>query len=209
MNNTNRALNRTFIFLVGLLLLAAGAAASAPRFWPWWADRWAQAGRQGRQVVTDELKASQVAGTGFSWWMLAALAVLLLLAIAMILIIASVGGGGSGSREVYRALSTKQAAGTGADQVILDTSFAADALKNSLDKRPDLVASSVGAFTVSHQAVLHISVTPRRGTSPRLVVDEVDTLVRNLALVVGHMPPCCLTIQSGLRAQLGHDQRVL
>ncbi|WEO76376.1 Trp biosynthesis-associated membrane protein [Cryobacterium sp. SO2] len=209
MNNTNRALNRTFIFVVGLILLAAGAAAAALQFWPWWADQWQYAGRQTSQFVADALEASPVPGTGFSWWMLAALAVLLLLVIGMILLIASVGGGGS--REIYRSPSSTRAGrpSAGADQVVLDTSFAVDALKNSLDKRPDLVSSSVGAFTVSRQPVLHIGVTPRQGTSPRLVADEVDTLLRNLALVVGDAPASCLTIQSGLRAQLGRNQRVL
>jgi hypothetical protein len=209
MNNTNRALNRTVIFVVGLILFAAGAAAAAPQFWPWWADRWEQTGRQSLQVVTDALQASPVPGTGFSWWMLAALAALLVLTIGMILVIASVGGGGS--REIYRAPVSTRAdrPGADADRVVLDTAFAVDALKNSLDKRPDLVASSVGAFTVQRRPVLHIGVTPRQGTSPRVVADEVDTLLTNLALVVGDTPASCLTIQSGLRAQLGRNQRVL
>lgn len=209
MNNTNRALNRIFVFVVGLILLAAGAAAAAPQFWPWWADRWEQAGRQGLQVVTDALEASPLPGTDVSWWMLAALAALLVVTIGMILVIASVGGGGS--REIYRAPSVTRAGGQagGADRVVLETSFATDTLKNSLDKRPDLVASSVGAYTVNRQPVLHISVTPRQGTSPRRVADEVDTLLANLALVVGDAPASCLTIQSGLRAQLGRNQRVL
>ena len=209
MNNTNRALHRTFVFVVGLILLAVGAAAAATQLWPWWADQWQRAGTQSLQVVTDTLAATHVAGTGFSWWMLVALAVLLVAVIGMILVITSVGGGGS--REIYRSPNATRAGtpAAGTDLVVLDTSFAVDALKNSLDKRPDLVASSVGAFTVKRQPVLHISVSPRQGTSPRVLADEVDTLLGNLALVVGDTPASCLTIQSGLRAQLGRNQRVL
>lgn len=208
MNNTNRALNRTFIFLVGLVLLVAGAAAAAPPFWPWWAEQWQSVGDQGVRIVTDALAATPVSGTDVSWWMIAALAVLLLLVVVMILIIASVGGGGS--REIYRSPATDRSkTAAGADRVVLDTSFAVDALTHSLDKRPDLVASSVGAFTVKRRPVLHISVSPRQGTSPRVVADEVDVLLGNLALVVGDAPASCLTIQSGLRAQFGRNQRVL
>ena len=204
MNDTNRALNRIFIFLVGLILLVVGAAVGALQFWPWWAARWEDAGRTTTSAVTDALKASPVPGADFSWWLLAALGALLIIVIVMVLIITNVGGGGS--REIYREPIGKR--GGASDRRLIDTTFAADALKHSLDKRPDLVGSTVGAFTVKRQPVLHVGVTPRQGTSPRLVMTEADTLINNLALVVGDAPATCLTIHSGLRAKLGRDQRV-
>lgn len=204
MNDTNRALNRIFIFVVGLVFVAAGAAAGALLFWPWWAARWEDAGRLATDTVTEALSASPVPGAGFSWWLLAAVAVLLVIVILMVLIIASVGGGGS--REIYRRSISKQ--DRSSDRVLIDTSFAAEALKHSLDKRPDLVGSTVGAFTVKNQPVLHLGVTPRQGVSPRLIAEEAGLLLKNLATVVGDAPATCLTIHSGLRAKLGHDQRV-
>jgi hypothetical protein len=204
MNDTNRALNRVFIFLVGLIFLVVGAAAAALLVWPWWADRWEQAGRNTATVVSDALADSPVPGTDTSWWMLAATAVVLLIVILMVVIIANVGGGGS--REIYRKRISEQDAAS--DRLLIDTSFAAEALKHSLDKRADLVGSTVGAFTVKRQPVLHLGLTPRQGVSPRLIVQEADRLIDNLARVVGDAPATCLTIHSGLRAKLGHDQRV-
>lgn len=204
MNDTNRALNRTFIFVVGLIFVVVGAAAGALPFWPWWATQWEEAGRLTVSTVTDALTASPVPGTDFSWWLLAAVAVLLVIVILMVLIIASVGGGGS--REIYRRSISRQ--DSSSDRLLIDTTFAAEALKHSLDKRPDLVGSTVGAFTVKNQPVLHLGVTPRQGVSPRLIAQEADLLLTNLATVVGDAPATCLTIHSGLRAKLGHDQRV-
>ena len=204
MNDTNRALNRLFIFLVGLVLLGVGAAAAALQFWPWWAARWDEASEATNTVVTDALTATPVPGTDFSWWLLAAVLVLLLLVILMGVIIANVGGGDS--REIYRKPVSEQDASS--DRLLIDTSFAAEALKHSLDKRPDLIGSTIGAFTVKRQPVLHVGITPRQGVSPRLIMDEADRLIDNLAQVVGDAPATCLTIHSGLRARLGHDQRV-
>lgn len=205
MNNTNRALNRVVIFLVGLVLLVVGAAAGALVFWPWWASRWEDAGRTAETAVTDTLEATPMSGADYSWLLPVAVAVLLVIVIVMITIIANLGGGGS--REVYRKPISERDGSS--DRLLIDTSFAAEALKNSLDKRPDLVSSTVGAFTVKRQPVLHVGVTPRQGVSPRLIAQETDTLVNSLAMVVGDAPAAILTIHSGLRAKLGRDQRVL
>ncbi|WP_120339085.1 hypothetical protein [Cryobacterium soli] len=204
MNDTNRALNRVFIFVVGLILLGVGAAVAALPFWDWWASRWQEFGGSANTVLTDAFAASTMPGTDFSWWLVAAVAVLLLVVIIMIMIIASVGGGGS--REIYRRPISKQDGSS--DNVLVDTSFATEALTHSLDKRPDLVGSTVGAFTVKRQPVLHLGVTPRQGASPRLIAEQAGILLDNLARVVGDAPATCLTIHSGLRAKLGHDQRV-
>jgi len=204
MNDTNRALNRVFIFLVGLILLVVGSAAAALQFWPWWAARWDDAGRSAGSVLTDAFTATPVPGTDFSWWLLGAVLVLLGLVTLMVVILANVGGGGS--REIYRRPVSEQDASS--DRLLIDTSFAAEALKHSLDKRPDLVGTTVGAFTVKRRPVLHVGVTPRQGVSPRLVMEETNRLIDNLAQVVGDAPATCLTIHSGLRARLGHDQRV-
>ena len=204
MNDTNRALNRVFIFLVDLILLIVGAAAGALLFWPWWATQWEEVGKTVETTVTDALKATPLRGADYSWWFLVALAALVVLVVVMIVILARLGGGGS--REIYRKpISEKDGS---SDRLLLDTSFAAEALKHSLDKRTDLVSSTVGAFTVKRQPVLHVGVTPRQGVSPRLISQETDILVANLAQVVGDAPATCLTIHSGLRAKLGRDQRV-
>ena len=204
MNDTNRALNRVVIFLVGLVLLVVGAAAGALLFWPWWATQWEDVGQTVETAVTDALEATPLQGAEYSWWYLAALAVLVVLVIVMIAIIASVGGGGS--REIYRKPVNQR--DESSDRLLIDTSFAAEALKHSLDKRTDLVSSTVGAFTVKRRPVLHVGITPRQGVSPRLLSQETDVLVNSLAMVVGDTPATCLTIHSGLRAKLGRDQRV-
>ena len=61
---------------------------------------------------------------------------------------------------------------------------------------------------IVRQPVLHVGVTPRQGASPRLIAEQAGILLDNLARVVGDAPATCLTIHSGLRAKLGHDQRV-
>ena len=49
MNNTNRALNRIGIFLVGLVLFALGASAAAAAAIPDWLDAW----KSGSATVSD------------------------------------------------------------------------------------------------------------------------------------------------------------
>ena len=57
--------------------------------------------------------------------------------------------------------------------------------------------------------MLHVSVTPRQNTDPREVVDHIDRLLTNLATLTGRDTETYVSIHTGLRARLAHDQRRL
>lgn len=84
-----------------------------------------------------------------------------------------------------------------------------DALKNSLDQRDEILFSSVTANDIRKTPVMHVSVTPRQNTSPAQVVADVDQLVTNLAMLTGKNVQTYISVHSGLRAKLAHDQRRL
>jgi len=57
--------------------------------------------------------------------------------------------------------------------------------------------------------VLHVAVTPRQNTDPRMLADHVDRLLANLATLTGRETETYISIHTGLRARLAHDQRRL
>lgn len=204
MNNTNRALNRIVLLLIGIVFLVLGAAAVAVIAWPQTAEYWTGAGEAGGAWIEQAIEATMIGATTLSWLALAVLALILLLVI--LLIVALLGTiGGSRSHMVFRSNGKENPLG----RLTIEEGFVSDALKHSLGQRDEILFSNVTANDIRKQAVMHVSVTPRQNTSPRHVVEDVDQLVTNLTAMTGRNVPTFISIRSGFRAKLAHDQRRL
>jgi hypothetical protein len=204
MNNTNRVLNRMVLLLLGIVFLVLGAAAVAVIAWPAAADYWTRAGEAGGAWIEQAIDATMIGATTLSWITLGVLALILLLVI--LLIIALLGTiGGSRSHMVFRSNGQENPLG----RLTIEEGFVSDALKHSLGQRDEILSSNVTANDIRKQPVMHVSVTPRQNTSPRHVAEDVDRLVTNLTAMTGRDVPTFISIHSGLRAKLAHDQRRL
>ncbi|MCM3697552.1 hypothetical protein [Microbacterium oleivorans] len=199
MNDTNRALNRTLLFLVGLVLLIAGGAAATAAAIPAVGGVWTSSGSTVAAALRSSGDATAIGGTTLSWAVIGATAVAVL--VAVILIAAMTTLVSRRSKTVLRSSGAQNPLG----RVTVTESFAADAVKNSLSRQDDVVAASVTAHTVKDEPVLHVSVTARQGADPRRIVDHVDRLVDGLAAVTGTDTPAFVSVHGGLRSRLASD----
>lgn len=204
MNRTNRALNRTILLLVGLVLLALGAAAVAVASWPPAAEFWTRNADAAGGWIEQAVDATTIGTTALSWMAIAALALIVLLVVVLIVTAVRIIGGGR-SRTVFRSSGRENPLG----RVVVEEGFVSDALTHSLEQRDEILFSNVTADDVRNEPVLHVSVTPRQNTSPRDVVEHVDQLVANLAVLTGRDTPTFISVHSGLRARLADDRRRL
>lgn len=203
MNNTNRALNRTLLLIIGLLFLGLGALGIAITSWPTAADVWSSAGKGARTWLDQTIAASAIAGGNLSWIGIGAVAAIVVVVVLLILALTSVAG--RRSKTVFRSSGAQNPLG----RVTVTESFVSDAVKNSLATRDEILSSSVTANDIKSRPVLHVAVTPRQNTDPRELVDHVDRLLTNLAALTGRETETYVSIHTGLRARLAHDQRRL
>lgn len=200
MNDTNRALNRTLLLIVGIVLLALGAATVALFAWPPAAQLWTTGTEAASTWLDQTIAASVISGT-LSWVSVGALALLLILVVLLSIVLARLGGGRS--HTVLRSVGQENPLG----RVEIRDTFVSDALQHSLGKRPEILSTAVTAHVVRNQPVMQVNVTPRQNTSPRQVAQDVDHLVTNLATLTGRDVLTYICIRSGLRAKLAADQR--
>jgi len=202
-NNTNRALNRTLLLIIGLLFLALGALGIAIMSWPTAADIWTSAGDGARSWLDQAIAASAIAGGALSWIGIGAVAAIVV--VIVLLVVALISIAGRRSKTVFRSTGAQNPLG----RVTVTESFVSDAVKNSLATRDEILSAQVTANDIRKQPVLHVSVTPRQNTDPRELVDHVDRLLTNLATLTGRETETYVSIHTGLRARLAHDQRRL
>lgn len=199
MNDTNRALNRTVLFLVALVLIVAGGAVATAAALPAAGDVWTSSG----SAVVDTLRAAGdatvIGATTLSWAVIGATAVAVVVAVILIAALTTLVS--RRSKTVLRSSGAQNPLG----RVTVTEAFAADAVKNSLSRQDDVVAASVTAHTVKDESVLHVSVTARQGADPRRIVDHVDRLVDGLAAVTGTDTPAFVSVHGGLRSRLASD----
>ncbi|MGH3691223.1 MAG: hypothetical protein ACRDT7_13785 [Microbacterium sp.] len=200
MNNTNRAVNRLLLLVIGVVLLGLGAAVIAVGVWPRAADMWTDTARAAEGWLGQALETTRIGATALTWVAVGILAALVLLVILLIVALARIGG--RRSHAVLRSAGQENPLG----RVTVKESFASDALKNSLDARGDILSTHVSANDIRRESVMHVSITPRQNTSPRDVIEHVDRLVTNLATLTGRDLPTYISIHSGLRARLAADQ---
>lgn len=201
MNRTNRALNRIVLFIVGFVFLAIGAVLVTIVAWPQGATYWTDAGKAGQSWAENAVSTTTVGATTISWIAIAALALILLLVILLVVALTRIGGGRT--HTVLRSTGEQNPLG----RVTVRDAFVSDALTHALGQRDDILFSSVTANDVKKEPVMHVSVTPRQNTSPKRVIEDVDRLVTNLNALTGQSVPTYISVHSGLRAKLAHDQR--
>lgn len=201
MNATRRGLNRTLIFLIAVILIAAGAAIALTGIWQnakqYWMDSTAQAG----SYIADQLGATQIQAFGLemSWIWIALLVVLLILISLLLCWIGSQGGGKTGVLD-----REKSAEG----DVTMHNDIAGSALKDALSNDPRVLSTSVSTWKVRRESGLKISVQARKGASPRELADAVEGLVSGLDSLIGKRLPILISINTGVRTGWSHQHRV-
>ncbi|AMB58611.1 hypothetical protein [Microterricola viridarii] len=203
MNHTNRALNRIVLFIIGVLLLSIGAAVLAAQAWPAAAEVWTSATQTALSWLDGIIAATRIGTTSISWVAVAAVALIVVLMVMLVVVLTRIGG--ARSHTVLQSAGAQNPLGS----VTVHEAFAADSLKHSLGQRREILFSSVSADDIRKTPVMHVSITPRQNTSPLDVVQDVDQLVANLATLTGTNVPTYISLHSGLRARLAHDQRRL
>ena len=84
MTNTNRALNRAVLGVLGLVLIIAGALTAAAGISTSIAAAWTRIGTQVWSWVQGQLMSARIPNTSTSWWTVAVLGALLVVAVLLI-----------------------------------------------------------------------------------------------------------------------------
>ena len=199
MNSTNRALNRTFVTVIGVLTLLAGAALIAIVAVPRVRSEYRDTAPAIHGDITGWFKSTPLPGTGTSWGWILILALLVLIVVLLLILVFRQGRGH------HDVLLNEHTTTTGA--TIIDAAVAEQAIRNELDDRPEFVASRVSTYLVRGTSVLKISVTCRRGVSPRDVVTTIEGTLAALDALLGQQIPALIQISGGFRARLSRATR--
>jgi len=191
-NNTNRFLNRTFSFLIGLLLLVLGVGTLAVATVTNVRDTYTNAAPTAVETVTGWFVAAPIPELQHSWWFIAVIGVLVLLIILLIMFIFRQGHG------YTKTLFVNSPAGVG--QITVDAKVAEQLMQGALDEHPELVSSRVRTYAVDGTPVLKISTTARRGVSSMRIVNDVETTLASLSALLGREIPAAVQIGGGVRA---------
>jgi hypothetical protein len=200
MNSTNRFANRLLIFACGLLLVAVGGAAAAAVLVPGIRDAWKDAGSQVTDQVGTALEQTQLTGLEVSWILIAVVALLVIGIIVLIVFIARQGHG-----HTDRAITDDSGEhGT----TVVESSVAEHALQDALAGQSEFVASHVSTYKVRRTPVLKVSVTCRRGVSPRDAATIVESKLRALDELLGRELPALIQVSGGFRARATKTTRL-
>ena len=202
MNNTNRALNRTLLIVVGLVVAALGAAAVALATVPAIADAWREGAPGVLDAVSSALVATPFGDTGHSWLWIALVAVLLTAVLLLIRFIARQGHGRTGD------LVSRETSATDAGRVSIDSAVAEQSLAAALASRPEIVASRVSTYRVGGRPVLKVSATARRGVSPRELTETIEGFIRSWDDLLGIEIPVLVQISGGFRTRVSTSTRL-
>ena len=200
MNNTNRALNRFFIFLVGLLLFIVGVAALAFAVLPDIQSGWKKTAPTVRDTASGWFAAAHIPDTEVSWWWIAVLAVLVLLIVLLLVFIFRQGHG-----HTSKFISTTP---NGHGRTIIDSKVAEQLVQDALTDHPALVSSHVSTYLVKKTPVLKVSATARRGVSPSDVIATAETALTSLDQLVGQHVLASVQIGGGFRARTAKTTRL-
>ena len=213
MNGTPRTLNRTLIFLAGLILLVVGVLAvllaAVPSVAAWWRTWAPQAALAAGRVF----EGARVPGTSVSWLWIGAMVVTVLVALLMVWWLSLQG---RGRRDLVAATAPDGGAGPGGSfidgeapgAVSIAASAVEQALRSGLAERKDVLGSSVAAVGFEGRTALRVKVVARQGADPGALAAEAERLVAGLDVVMGTRTPVLVHIASGARARLSRAERV-
>jgi hypothetical protein len=204
MNNTNRALNRIGILIVGLILMVLGIAVAVAVAIPAWLDAWTTASSDVQDRADGVLADTALNNSGESW-LLGVLA--LVCVVAILLLVVSIVRQGHGRT---RALVDETVAATGTSpggSVTVDGRVAEQAIQQSLAAHPGIISSHVSTYLVRKTPTLAITTTVRRGVSPHDVRKFVDDTVADWDGILGREVPVIVQINSGLASRVSRAAR--
>jgi len=200
MNDTNRGLNRLLVFVVGLVLLLAGAAVAVGALWPDVQQTVSDGASDATGQVTDALSGSQV-------WILWVTAVVCLVLIVLLIAFVVRQGGGRTSTLLDLSEADDSHSPTGG-HVVIDAKVAANVLEEALSNAPGVVSADVVAFRIKGENVLRVTVDARRGASPVDLRRAVDEAVSRWDDLLGTVTPVVVQINGGLRTQMSSATRL-
>ncbi|WP_349865061.1 hypothetical protein [Leifsonia sp. WHRI 6310E] len=199
MNNTNRALNRALLAVVGLLSLAIAASLVWLLVIPGVGALWRTWSTAALAWTDDVFGRPLWTGTTLSLAAVIALAVAVVV-IVLLLAFALRQGGGS-TATVVRA--------RGEDgEIEIDTAVPAKLLVERLRGVPGVAGVAVSAYRVRRKPALKVTVDCRRGASPRTIVDAIDDAVLRLGDALGTQPTVFAQLTGGFRARVRTPVRV-
>lgn len=199
MTNTNRGLNRLFTFIVGLIIFILGIATAAIHVMPAIRTGWEITAPTVQHNIHD-VHASALLAPGVSWITIGVIALLALLIMLLVAFIFTQGHG-----HTSRLIRDSR---TDHGVTVVDSTVAEEALQGVLNGRPELVSAHVSTFDVKGAPTLKVSVTARRGVSPKEIATTVESVVRALDALLGREIPAYLHISGGFRARTNSATRL-
>lgn len=200
MNNTNRALNRIVVFVIGLVLLLAGGAVAVGALWPDVQQTVSQAASDAKGPATDALSGGQ------PWilWVVAAAGLVLIVLLAWFAL--RQGHGQTGTLLTVDAGSGRST--TTGGRLVIDATVAEQVLEEALADTAGIVSVDVTAFRVRRENVLRITANARRGASPVDIRRSIDQAVERWDALLGTQTPVVVQINGGLRTQMASATRL-
>lgn len=189
MNTTNRGLNRLFILLVGLVLLAAGAVSIVLATVPSVTSQWRSVAKQLANGAQPWVADPTIGKASLLVIGIAVLALVLIL--LLITFIVRQGHGRS-------AAALQQQDGTTSTRI--DLAIPRALLEEHLGKRDELVGLRISAYEVRNTPMLKITARCRRGVSPAVVADLIGRSIGDLEQIVGTDVPAFVQLTGGFRA---------
>jgi hypothetical protein len=189
MNSTNRGLNRLFILVVGLLLLAAGAAAVAIAVVPTVGSTWRGVAKQ-LAAGAQPWVADPVIGKA-SLLVIGVVVVAIVLILLLLAFIGRQGHGRSAAAIVQRH---------GESSTRIDLAIPRALLEEHLGGRDELAGLRISAYEVRGTPMLKITARCRRGVSPATVADLIGRSVEDLEQIIGTDVPAFVQLTGGFRA---------
>jgi len=205
MTGPRRVLSRILLGVLGLLLVAAGAAVAAAGLSPAFAAAWTGRGTAAWAGIQARLAATPAGTLGISWWTLAALA---LLAVAIVLLLAWIFSRIGRRAKSIGSLESAGNADAPAGRTTVDAGLAAQAVRASLDGRPGIFSTAVSAWKSHGVEGLRITIQARKGAGPRAIADTAEEAVRGLDELLGSQVPVLVRIRSGVRSASARTERV-
>lgn len=199
MNNTNRALNRILVAVIGLLALLIGAGLVAVGTVPAVRDGYQSIAPALHEDLTSWMGALPLFDTGLSWYWVFLVALLVVIIVLLLVLIFRQGHG--------QEQTLVEEDPTPAGRTIIDAVVAEQSIQDALDGHPELLASRVSTYSVHRTPVLKVSVTCRRGVSPRDVTQMIENTLTAFDAVFGREIPALIQISGGFRARLARTTR--
>jgi len=188
MTTSNRFLNRLFLGVVGLILLAVGVfllivalpGGGALRDDLGTSSRWFQS-------TLDDTQWSPWQGAAPASWIPWALAVLCLVVVIVGLVAVFAHGGG----RIDRIVEADAPGG----KIVVNTRFAEDAIENALSSRHDVASVSVSAYRLRREPALKVRMRLAASASPGPAIAAASRVVSSLDVALGATAPLPVLVE--------------